>query len=205
MSKLVKSVVALIATVFMIGCASNTPEMRAEKSEDKAMTAAFSKNLPKNEEMNQFIAKPDQIILNNYIDKEVGTSLSLREAVANYISHFDSSRDEIAKRYINVAKSRGNTVKMYNAKVNDFISRNTPSTAKLNYKGMKKYNLDNAFIEFDKNGIIVSMLVRKHVYPTIGQATSNYRVSQILFGKWSRIIQTRLNNNLLNSGYISTM
>jgi len=196
----------LILTLFVFtACSPQTPQMRAEQSQDKEMTAAFSKNLPKHEVQNQYIAKPDQIILNHYIDKEIGTGLSVDEQINKYLSYTDSSRDQIAKRYIQVAKKRGNTVKMYNSRVNEFLSRKTPMTAKLTYRGAKRYNVDNAFIEFDKSGRIVSMLLRKHVYPYVGQMVSNYRVSHILFGKWGRFVEMKLGNNLLQDGYIATM
>jgi hypothetical protein len=202
-----KKLLLLLISLFIVtGCFTpQTPEMRVAQSKDKAMTAEFSKNLPKNEDQNQFIAKPDQIILNHYIDKEVGTGSSVDEQIHKYLDYTDSSRDQIAKRYIKVAKKRGNTVKMYNSRVNEFLSRKTPMTAILTYRGVKRYNVDNAFIEFDKSGRIVSLMLRKHVYPRIGSMVSNYRITHILFGKWSRFAQMKLGNDMLNDGYISTM
>ncbi len=201
-----KKLLLLITSLFIFtACSPQTPQMRMDQSLDKPMAVAFSKNLPKNEVVNQYISKPDQLIMNHYIDKEVGTGSSVDEQIHKYLSYTDSSRDKLARRYIKVAKARGNTVKMYNSRVNEFLSRKTPMTAKLTYSGPKRYNIDNAFIEFDKSGRIVSLMLRKHVYPRIGSMVSNYRITHILFGKWSRFAQMKLGNDMLNDGYISTM
>lgn len=205
MNKVIKLTIAVVISILMLGCASNTPEMRAEQSQDKMMSNAFSSNLPRHEEINRFISEPDEIAINHYIDREVGTGKSVNESIRKYRAYTDSSKDELSKRYIKVAKSRGNTVKMYNARVNEFLGKITPLTAKLLYDGPRKYDEDNAFIEFDKNGRIVSMMIRKHIYPRIGNFVSNYRVTHILFGKWASIAETRLSNSFLSDGYIATM
>lgn len=199
-----KVLIGLVAVMIAFsGCVQpQTPEMKIAQSQYKAMTKAFLAKLPKYEEL--YRTKSDQIVLKYYVDQSMGSNTpGVRAGINRYVAHFDSSTDHVAKRYIKVAKKRGHKVKMYNANVNRVIARMTPKP--FYYRGVWRSNLDNAFIEFNKQGRIVSVLVRKHLYNTMGFITSDYRSSQILFGRWARILESRLNNSLLNNGYIATM
>ena len=64
------------------------------------------------------------------------------------------------------------------------------------------YNLDNAFIEYDKDGRMVAVLARMHYYGrSLGY--SNTRISFVGFKYWARQVENQVGNAYLTNGFIT--
>lgn len=200
-----------IASLFS-GCVMPDPEQLLAQSTDRQMAQAFlgSTKVSKYERINSFASTPDMVVMENYISDEKGhIDIDIADAVNEYSSSFDSSTDLIAQRYIKVAKSRGSMVKMYKTSVNTAISRVIPNSNKMNNSPYRRYDLDPAFIEFDKDGKIKSILIRKHVFSSVrmfgGIRWLHHRDSQIIYGNKIRTIEINIGNDVLENGYIRTL
>jgi hypothetical protein len=205
MKKIVTSLGFLLSFLLLVGCAEPMkPEQQIAQSKDKQMMKAFLKPgiLSEKEELYKY-RSPDKILFRNELQTVVsGTS----RATSSYLSNYDSSRDKIASIYIKTAKARGHIVKMYknfvNAKIAKLVRPGVYSDISI-----KKFDLDPCFIEFDKNGRVVSALVRRHYFVSINNRGlySHDRDSIILFGKYARLIERLISNDDLANGYITTL
>jgi len=200
-------IVAIMGLSLMNGCGEpQTPEQLVAKSSDKAMMRAFSKPgiLGKSEYLQGY--SPSDLIR---IRTSIGNShYGIGSARESYSSKYDSSRDKIAREYIKVAKARGNTVKLYKNFINNQIAPKIvhPFLENGNSSVIPKYDLDPALIEFDKNGRIISILVRRHYFTPIGHGfVAQQRDSIIVLGNTARKMEMSISNNTLNNGYIATL
>lgn len=211
-----KKLQLLTMSILILGALSGclqapTPTKLIEQSSDKQMMSAFAKEgvLSKNEWLEKFFIDADNIYIKNFISGTKGHGdVGVKNAIDEYANLFDSSKDEIATLYIATAKSRGNTVKMYKTFVNADIGKMTPHLYEIRQSPIWRFNLDPAFIEFDKNGRIVSTLIRKHGFKPnslVEDGYLQYRSSQIVLGKEARYIEERLGNDVLANGYILTL
>ena len=68
-------------------------------------------------------------------------------------------------------------------------------------------NLDSALIEFDKNGNIVSVLIRRHKFSPLHKPSlvMHDRASIVLLGKMAKDVQYSLRQETLRNGYITKL
>lgn len=88
---------------------------------------------------------------------------------------YDGEGDAIAQKYVAVAKSRGNIVKLYKPALGGIINRGVPHPFSHANNTREWFNLDNALIEYNPSGRIVSYLVRSYqAYQTLGSDCMQY-------------------------------
>lgn len=109
----------------------------------------------------------------------------------------DSAADEIAAKYTEAAKARGNTVKLFKAPVNDSIYKlfreleDTPKTL------VTLTDRDPALIEFNPEGRLISALIRvSKAAPNLATIRRHY-FSRIYLVPNHRFIENNLSNRLL--------
>lgn len=198
--------ILLIATISALGILSGcsepkTPAQLVTQSVDKKMTSALTKPgaLPSKERLNTSASDYEMLAFERTISN---VSNGQRYAINRYQSRYRSERDEIARLYTRTAKSRGNIVKLYHSSINERIVRiimnNSSSTAA---------NLDSALIEFDKNGNIVSVLIRRHKFSPLHKPSlvMHDRASIVLLGKMAKDVQYSLRQETLRNGYITKL
>lgn len=121
---------------------------------------------------------------------------------------YDSTNDVPARLYINTAKKRGNTVKLYKPAMSAHINRalgvpfqHIPATAKTR-ASVEWYDLDNVLVEYERGGRIVSVMVRAHqLFAAIGADTTMY--TSIHFGPGvGRRVENSIRNSLFAEYYI---
>lgn len=121
------------------------------------------------------------------------------------MSASDSSKDEIAQKYIETAKARGNVVKLYKSPVNTAITKmfgdpdDTPKVI------ATITSSDPALIEFTPEGRMVSALVR------VAKAASNlatirrHYFSRIYLDPAVRTIENHLSNRVLEDQFLAVL
>ena len=201
-SKKIISMFSLAVLSFvLVGCFQpKTPEQIIAESKNPSLAKSYLaiRDLPhRYVEFNE-----DFIRVQDYISSIKGSiDDSVRSAQGAYLGNFDSSDDDIAKTFINNAKANGNSVKMYKRDVNAIMSSSLPKTWKLANLD-SAYNLDNAFIEYDKDGRMVAVLARMHYYgKSLGY--SNTRISFVGFKYWARQVENQVGNAYLTNGFIT--
>lgn len=202
---LVKSVCFSLVALFVTGCAlpqPKTPEQIVQASSYPGVTKNAMEKLKDKKYSIDYIE--NRIVIQQYISGEKGsTDQSIDTAINAYNSKYDASDDEISAVFIESAKQRGNMVKMYKKSVNLALVKVTPMPWDItNYPS--KGDIDVAFVEYDKNNRISSVLLRAHAFPkTLG--VLDYRYSIIAFGNIAREIESTVNNNVFTEGYITTI
>lgn len=126
----------------------------------------------------------------------------------------DSSRDDIAQLYIRTAHARGNSVRLYKQPINASIEKQVGIVVKPERSNTRYYgNMDNALIEFDATGRMVSALTRQ-VGLELGAMTSGfadsenyylYERSAIWTSRTIRAIEGSLRNDLLASYFLTEL
>lgn len=91
-----------------------------------------------------------------------GNMQSIYGAMNSY--SFATDSDEIGKRYIAVAKARGNTVKLFKPALGLTINRMFNQNFYLQHdqNTAEWIDRDNVLIEYDSNGNIISFMTRSH-------------------------------------------
>ncbi len=202
---LAKVVCFSLVTLFVTGCAlpqPKTPEQIVQASSYPEVTKNVMENLKDKKYSIDYME--NRVVIQQYISGEKGsTDQSIDAAISAYTAKYDASNDQISTVFIDTAKQKGNIVKMYKKSVNLALVRVTPMPWDItNYPS--KGDIDVAFIEYDKNNRIVSVLIRAHAFPkTLG--VLDYRYSIIAFGNLARGIESTVNNNVFTEGYITTI
>lgn len=137
------------------------------------------------------------------IDKQIKSLSNMQQAI-NFMSQYssDAETDIIAVKYIDAAKSRNNTIKVYRpkltAKVNSFFG----AVATPNQKSREWYDLDRLLIEFDSNDRPKSMIVRSYqATTTVGVILKQH--SRVLFGdELVRLLEDRIVNSEFEENFI---
>lgn len=133
------------------------------------------------------------------ISKEIVYDLlgSLDTSMNTYM--YEGESDLLAKKYIATAKKRDNIVRLYKPMMGKIINQNfkQPFTP---YKGTREwYDLDNALIEFDKSGKIVSFMARSHQGNSTGVATKSgarvFQYTTIYMGPNARFLENKTKNS----------
>jgi len=181
-----------------------SPQEIIQSSEDPYLTKNFMEFFKQHKLSDTKVDYGKSYIkITEYISGQQGhVNDSASEAIREYENNYDNL-DQIAKYYIELAKKRGSTVKMYKTFVSSKIASLLPIYGSDYRDNYSKFDLDNAFIEFDKNGMIKSILFRAHYFPrSIG--TLHYRDTWIVFGKYAKMVQNSISNSFLQDGYITT-
>lgn len=172
---------------------------------DKAMLGAFV--LPPEQGKEDQLATPS-LKLSKYLVLEISPSAiffnryggatdtlaAAQNKMASYASTAD--RDEFAQQFISVAKSRGNTVKLYKNSMSGTLNRLfrnpavEPGPDRIAFLGS-----DPALVEWSPSGRIVSFLTRAHqAKTTIGTGTWQY--AMLYAGEPNA---SQIENNIRNS------
>jgi len=201
-------VAAGVSAILLSGCQIGpTPDELLTNATDQQMARGFIGNtqLGKEQTLEVFKTENNMIVFEN---EDSSKYYSINQPTQQYINSSDSANDEIAKNFIKIAKSRGGTVKLYKTSVNNAISSLIPVSSSMYAGKIYNFNLDPALIEFDKNGRVKSMLVRKHGFAEISGFGTFYKhhiYSYIVFGNMAKKIEMGINNNILDNGYISIL
>lgn len=194
-------------SVALLSAAVLAPAAWAANYADPAMTDAFVDLTAKNRLTKDFANTPFELqqFDGNYIciKQRIKNALSMGHAediVASYSS--DSEGDLIARKYVEVAKARGNLVRVYNPNINQIICKKFYHPAKHFAHTREWYKTDRALIEFDKSGRIVSFMARavqagKGIGAVVHQYTSIYLGPQN-----ARDLENVLNNRVLQDNFL---
>lgn len=202
---LIKSMYFLLVILFLAGCAlpqPKTPEQIVQASLYAGATKNVMEKLKDKKYSVDYIE--NRIVIQQYISGEKGgTDQSIDVAISAYNSRYDASNDEISAVFIESAKQRGSIVKMYKKSVNLALVKVIPMPWDItNYPS--RGDIDVAFVEYDKNNRIASVLVRAHAFPK-SLGVLDYRYSIIAFGNIARQIESTVKNNVFTEGYITTI
>lgn len=135
-------------------------------------------------------------------------------AVVGDYARRDSSNDEVAQRYREIAQARGNGVHLHKATLNsaivNLINPLVPG-GDVWIRKAKRDDLDAALLEFTKDGRITSALVR---IVTIAEKRGNlldpfpkayaFEDVHIVTGPYARRIEHRIGNRQLEDTYLTT-
>lgn len=142
----------------------------------------------------------------NYIciRQRIKNALSMshaEEIVASY--HSNSEEDLVARKYIEIAKSRGNIVRVYNPNINQIICKNFYHPAKHYAHTLEWYKTDRALIEYDKSGRIVSFMARamQAGQGGIGVVVNQY-ISIYMGQQNARDLENVISNRTLQDNFI---
>jgi hypothetical protein len=195
----------IVASFTLNGCLEPpTPETLIAKSSDKEMMRTMTSYVKWGSH------NPDIINHEVYISQVKGhTDTNQQDILNDYKAQFDASSEKMTQDYIKTAKARGNIVKLYNNSVNLALSNITPRSFSIeNGWDAPIYELDPAFIEFDKSGGIVTAMLQKHKISRLQLGNSvqflHYRYTEIITGNSAKKIQYSVGNNILDNGYIKT-
>jgi len=118
---------------------------------------------------------------------------------------YDAEGDPLARKYVAIAKARGNVVKSYKPPVNQIIFKNfrhpatNPPTTGKQYRS----NLDRALIEFDQSGRIVSFMSRLLMSSSNVLNTEVVQYTTIYLGpKNARALENVLSNRVLEENFL---
>jgi hypothetical protein len=110
---------------------------------------------------------------------------------------YEEDSDDIAQKYIAMAKTRNNVVRLYKPKMGAIVSRlfKKPFANKVSHeRNSVWYDRNRVLMEFDKSGKIVSVLVRAMFEPE----NYIYQYSTLYFGD---NVDRHLVNNIKNSAF----
>ena len=207
-----QALIVIIATVVVSGCETlKSMDAALQRNRDESSMRAVDAS------KDQYMARkfyPLPATLSGYSITNVNTNIIQIERPNHtrnngnvgglkefYISS-DSSKDNIAKYYLDTIKERGNTAKLFRSPVNSMIA-NMISKPRSSFPYYTDW--DPALIEYDSNGRVVSALVRfDHVTPAAGYLYLD-QINNILFDNFAGTIEMSLGNNVLNDNYITTM
>ena len=118
---------------------------------------------------------------------------------------YDSEGDQLARKYIEAAKARGNVVRVYGPAINAIICQNMNHPAKPASGIRVRYDGDRALIEFDKSGRIVSYMARAaQASKVLGRNITQYTLVY-LGAQNARQLENLLNNRILQDNFLREM
>ena len=192
---------------------------RRAKFPDQAMAQAFvdpaGKLVPELSNPKGYLYIYQQSPTNDFIgiEREKGKGHSRDTVLAARLAA-DSTRDDIAQLYIRTAHARGNTVRMYKPPISSQVEKLVGIVVKSERTNTNYYgDMDNALIEFDPSGRMVTALTRQ-VALEVGVITSDFADSQnyyiyersaIWVNRAIRLIEGRLSNDLLAAYFLAEL
>ena len=141
-----------------------------------------------------------------FMQKTMFTESSMNRIIDDINGYsYDSASDVLVQKYVAFAKSRGNVVKLYKPQMGKVIN----TLFAVPFQPMKQtaewYGLDNALIEYDRNGSPVSFMARAHqARTTFG--VDDYQYATIYFGKANcRVLENKTKNSDFQENLIREM
>jgi len=202
-NNILKLILVIAIGVLFTGCLEpKTPAYILQHSSDKLLTKNIMNSLKDKKYSIKYLN--DFIEIDQYISEEKGhTDPNEFDAIREYLYNYDSSNDEISKVFLQTARERNNTVRTYKNKLNSKIAKRYFSSYDRQYKKLYS-DLDIAFIEYDKNNRIKTVLVRGHAFEdTLG--TSHDRYSMLIFGREAKRIESTISNYDFANNLLSTI
>lgn len=111
--------------------------------------------------------------------------------------YFETTDDEVGKRYIATAHARGSVVKLYKPEMSAIIGRTLrqPWYVEGSRHSMVRLDLDRVMIEYDKQGRIASCLTRSHFGEAVVGSTSTQYITIFTGPEVSRTLEDRIRNS----------
>ncbi len=131
-----------------------------------------------------------------------GNMQAIYQDISSY--SYDPTSDEISKRYISFAESRGDVVKLYKPALGNEINQIFMQNFSLDpaKNTMQWIGLDNALIEYSPNGKIISFLTRSH-QAIVNFGANSYQYINIYFGPGnSQVLENRIGNDAFQNNFI---
>ena len=206
---MMRAIVSVLFTALVSACAcqeevntvsllESKPGQSVQAVSDQALASAFQ-SMP---------FSGDQYAVNWYANSiEITTFRGLFipgmiDTVADY-KKTDSSQDIIAKQFIAIAKKRGQTIKIYDAKANKAIVgcvRQRPAE-----NTTLRSDIDPTLVAYDEKGNMVAALVRIHRFNQHMVTKNHFVVSKIYLGSLARDIELQLGGKQLRKQLLRTI
>jgi len=133
-------------------------------------------------------------------------SIDLKEAVSK-VYGVDLSNDVVAQKYVEVAKKRGNTVKLYKTGLNKLVG-NMFGKSDMFMAEVERRDLASCLVEFDTRGRIVSVMSRAHAFGNNllkWRGWGNYEMAYVYFGNTARQIENKIGNRAFEENFIAVL
>lgn len=199
--KIIKFILVFILAMSLSGCLEpRTPEQIISLSPYPSLTKEIINNVTR---QNGFY--------NNYFSNYIEISHTLRgdasfgftvdEVIFHHLKEYDLSSDLVFQAYVKNAKNNKNIIKTYKFLLAKDLAKIMP-LPRITNKNSYKFDLDNVFIEFDKNNKIISALMKVHVIFHGSQGKTHYLYSMIYFGMLATKIENNISNRALENAYL---
>ncbi|MET3139464.1 hypothetical protein AAKU61_003845 [Undibacterium sp. GrIS 1.2] len=147
---------------------------------------------------------PSTLTLQRYMFK-AGNMQEIVQTMNTY--SYSPLSDEIGRRYVAFANSRGNVVKLYKPALGNILNQMFVQNFALEHaKNTAEWiGLDNALIEFTSTGQIVSVMTRSH-QAIINIGVNSIQFINLYFGKANaQVIENRIANNNFENNFIRVL
>lgn len=134
------------------------------------------------------------------------SGIDLKE-IAGKVAGVDLSNDIVAHKYVEVAKKRGNTVKLYKSGLNKLVG-NMSGKSDLFITAVERRDLATCLVEFDGSGRIVSVMSRAHAFGNNvyrWRSYEDYEMAYLYFGKAARMIENKIDNRAFEANFIAVL
>lgn len=159
--------------------------------QDPAFAKAFSKSPFLNQEQFSLNWYPNTLEIKTYLGLYIPES---NDTIAAYKKLGHAPSDAISRRFIRVAKNRGDVVKAYNAQANQAIVGCVKSAS----RGEARADMDSTLVAYDKEGRMTAVLVRVHEFEDHMVTKNHYIVSKIYVGSILDNIERQISRRQLN-------
>lgn len=199
--KIFKFILAFSLALLLSGCLEpRTPDEIVSQSPYPSLTKDVISNVTKRDGFYSDYFS-EYIEISHNLDGDAYFGYSVDQVIFHYEKQYDSNNDLVVQTYIKNAKNNANTIKVYKSLLAKDLVRIMP-LPRITSKNSYKYDLDNIFIEFDKNNRIVSALMKVHVIFHGSQGKTHSLYSMIYFGSLARKIENNISNKALENAYL---
>lgn len=199
MKKRLGMVAVLVAALFMgSGCVNiqERQQSRVEKAADREMYSAFYPS-PFGEKSGYDVFLYDE---NISITRRFATVDFMGEAEQRYLA-MTSEKDPVLDTYLGVAKKRGSVVKAYKGILNQRLF-GMPGVVQFRPEYQKMSKEDNAYLEFDRSGKLLSAFVRRAAFSSGSLGIGVYSEHAILSGSIIRSVENRISNREMEDAFL---
>lgn len=144
------------------------------------------------------------LTLQKYMFK-AGNMQEIMQTMSTY--SYSPLNDEIGRRYVAFANSRGNVIKLYKPALGNILNQIfTQNFTSEHAKNTAEWiGLDNALIEYTSTGQIVSVMTRSH-QAIISIGVNSIQYTNFYFGKVNaQVIENRIANNNFENNFIRVL
>lgn len=199
MEKKFAAMAVLLAALFVSsGCVSiqERQQSQAERAADRLMYSAFYPS-PFGEKSGYDVTLYDETIL---VTRRFATVDFMGEAEQRYLA-VTSEKDPVLDTYLSVAKKRGSIVKAYKGILNQRLFA-MPGVVQFRAEYRKMAKEDNAYLEFDRNGKLLSAYVRRAAFSNGSLGIGVYSEHAVLTGSIIRSIENRVSNREMEDAFL---